>query len=115
MRAGPLCFSHKGPAVFAIDRSGRPATFSALWLGRALQPKRLALGCARLLSARPHCNHLPADAGDPEAGPLWGNPKRDASRRLGRGASRHRLSCIGRCAPAGAFLAVFVSLNLPIG
>ena len=42
---------------------------------------------------------------------------RDASRRLGRGASRRRLGCIGWMQrPAGAFLAAeFASLSLPIG
>ena len=56
-----------GRALPSIDRS-EPATSLALYSGRAPQPECLTLGLAvPALSTRPHCDRLPAEAGDPEA------------------------------------------------
>ena len=56
-----------GRALPSIDRS-EPATSLALYSGRAPQPECLTLGLAvPVLSTRPHCDRLPAEAGDPEA------------------------------------------------
>ena len=105
--------SRPGPPF--IDRS-EPATSLALYSGRAPQPERLALGLpVPVLSTRPHCDRLPAEAGDPEA-------CRSMRRSIGSlpPARPHRQSprsraATGRWSSARGALAAEFASSLPIG